>query len=56
MSGAIHFSEIVQRTFDEFEAGEIDAHTAEQRLMDLGWSTESISRFLDLDNGKTKPR
>jgi len=27
---------------EEFEAGDIDMHQAEQRLMDLGWSDTAI--------------
>jgi hypothetical protein len=31
---------------DSFERGDIDAHAAETRLMDLGWSSEAINNAL----------
>ncbi len=37
---------------EEFEAGAIDAHQAEQRLMDIGWDVQAISTFLGERDGE----
>jgi len=37
---------------EEFEAGAIDVHQAEQRLIDIGWDTEAISTFLGERDGE----
>jgi len=39
---------------EEFEAGDIDMHQAEQRLMDLGWSDTAIWNFMEWDEDMGK--
>jgi hypothetical protein len=38
----------------EFEAGNIDMHEAEQRLMDLGWCDTAIWTFMEWDTAMGK--
>lgn len=46
MSGSITFSQPAMTALALYENGDIDAHAAEQRLMDVGWSTQAISDYL----------
>lgn len=52
MSGSIQYSEIAVLTHRQFENGEIDAHCAEQRLIDEGWNITAIGRFLGFEDGE----
>tara|TARA_R110002110_G_scaffold415072_1_gene647776 strand:- start:604 stop:768 length:165 start_codon:yes stop_codon:yes gene_type:complete len=46
MSGSITFSQPAMAALALFERGDIDAHAAEQRLMDEGWSAQAIWDYL----------
>jgi len=51
MSGSIIFSPPAMTALSLFHRGEIDAHDAEQRLMDAGWSIQAISDYLETSDG-----
>jgi hypothetical protein len=41
------FDEKVTLILDDFDQGYIDAHEAEQKLMDMGWCSEAIANTLE---------
>tara|TARA_R110000765_G_scaffold26725_2_gene65346 strand:+ start:736 stop:891 length:156 start_codon:yes stop_codon:yes gene_type:complete len=51
MSGRIAYASAAMTALALYENGDIDAHAAEQRLMDEGWSIAAIDLVLEPADG-----